>query len=222
MPTRMIRDGILDSERYWSCTIEARELYRHLQLLADDFGCVSLSPAFIGRRCFDSRPTSEKLAGLILQLCDADLIRRYEENSMVYAFIPRFRQRLQRFTLKHPKPPDVVLQGDYHAIDLFKRINANKQTATVGQPFPNRSPTHEVEVEVKRREYEEKGKREGEDQTAQSYPQPPKVKPVLDTVQGKTYGQWLKDLNIQLKPHWTAADAKLAVDQALATTGRQC
>lgn len=212
----MIRDGLLDSERYWSCTIEARELYRHLQLLADDFGCVSLSPAFIGRRCFDSRPTSEKLAGLIMQLCDADLIRRYEDSGVVYAFIPRFRQRLQRFTLKHPKPPNVVLQGDDHAIDLFKRINANKQTATVGQQFPNRSPTHEVEVEVKRREYEEKGKSEGEGLATRSYPQAQSQKPI-DTVQGKSYAQWLTDLNITIQPTWTSADAKLAVDQALAS-----
>lgn len=156
MPTRLIREGLLDSERYWSCTIEARELFTHLMLLADDFGCLSMSPASIGRRCFDQRPTSEKLAKLVTQLCDADLIRQYQEGGATFAFIPRFRQRLQRFTLKHPKPPESIIGDDEHAKDLFKRINSKRQTSAVDQPIANGSPTHEVELKRSRREVEVK------------------------------------------------------------------
>lgn len=167
MPNRIIRESLLDSPRYWSCTIEARELFFHLMLLADDFGCVSLAPAFLRRRCFETPPTNEKLAGFLGQLCDGDLLRRYEESGQAYAFIPRFKQRLQRFTLKHPKPPKEVLEGDDAAMQLFSSIKDGRRQATagqqlpiglptVGQQLPNGSPTNEVEVEVKRRE--EKGR----------------------------------------------------------------
>jgi hypothetical protein len=214
----MIREGLLDSERYWSCTIEARELYRHIQLLADDFGCVSMSQAFIGRRCFDQRPTSEKLSRLIIQLCDADLIRQYQVDGVSYAFIPRFGQRLQRFTLKHPKPPESVLQGDERAIDLFKRINNNNQTSADGQQLANRSPTNEEKLKLKRREEEVEVKTGPVDNSTKviSRAQVQIQNRLAENIQGKTYGQWLKDLSIEIKPSWTAADAKLAVDQALA------
>lgn len=133
MPNRVIRESLLDSERYWACSIEARELYRHIQLLADDFGCLSIAPAFIGRRCFDTRPTQEKLAGLLQQLSDNDLIRIYEAEGARYAFLPRFGQRLRRMTLKHPKPPSALTKNDPKAVELFKLINERNQVLTDGR-----------------------------------------------------------------------------------------
>jgi hypothetical protein len=148
MPTRMIRDGILDSERYWSVTIESRQLFFHLMLLADDFGCVNLAPLFVRRRCFNDSPSTEKIARLITELGDADLIRCYEIDRCCYAFIPRFRQRLQRATLKHPKPPQELLIEDADAIAKFNKIKQESSNPTVSQPLP----TVGQPPEVKRRE----------------------------------------------------------------------
>lgn len=122
MPNRVIRESLLDSERYWSCTIEARELYRHLQLLADDLGCVSLAPVFLRRRCFDNAPVQGKIDGFLQQLSDHDLIRIYEVEHARYAFLPRFGQRLRRMHLKHPRPPESLLQGDGEALEKFSKI----------------------------------------------------------------------------------------------------
>lgn len=210
MPSRMIREGLLDSERYWSCTIEARELFFHITLLADDFGCVSMSPALIGRRCFDVRPTAEKMARLITQLCDADLLRQYQSGGSTYAFIPRFGQRLRRFTLKHPRPPDEVISGDKRALKLFNRINENNQSMSDDEPSHDGHSAAEEkgrEVEGKRKEVEVKVK--PVDNSGQ-----PKIKP--DEIrEGKTYAQWLIELAIPIKAGWSAAEAKLAVDQIL-------
>lgn len=210
MPGRLIREGLLDSERYWGCTIEARELFTHIILLADDFGCINMAPSFIGRRCFDQRPTNEKLARLITQLCDADLIRIYQSDGHTFGFIPRFGQRLRRFTLKHPRPPEVTLFGDERAIKLFSIINAQNQS------MPDSSLTLDGHPSSEEKGREEKGKeRKLKLNSDLPVDNLAKVKTDIETIQGKTYSQWLKDLSIAIQPSWTASDAKLAVEKAL-------
>lgn len=149
MPTRLVREGLLDSQRYWSVTIEARQLFWHLMLLADDLGCVSLAPAFVRRRCFDDGPTPDRVNLLLGQLSDADLVRIYDVDGARFGFIPRFAQRLKRITLRHPEPPTALLVGDQDAQKKFKQISQNaKNPAAAGGPMaaPGR-PEVEVEVE---------------------------------------------------------------------------
>jgi hypothetical protein len=126
MPNRVIRESMLDSERYWSVPIEARELYRHVQLLADDLGCVSLAPVMIRRRCFNATPQQSAIEKLIELLSDADLIRVYSVNGARFAFIPRFGQRLRRMYLRHPKPPPELYQDDPEAVEKFNKIKGNR------------------------------------------------------------------------------------------------
>jgi hypothetical protein len=155
MPNRMVREGLLDSARYWAVTIKARLLYLHLLLLADDLGCVSLAPVFLRRRCFDDKPTEEQVARLLRELADADLIRPYDAEGARYAFIPRFRQRLQRTTLRHPAPPMSLLIGDPDAQEKFQKISDVSGNSTAGQPsatVDQPSATVPQPPEVKRRE----------------------------------------------------------------------
>ena len=151
MGSRMIRDGLIDSDRYWSVSMEARQMYVHLLLLADDFGCVSLSATFIRRRCFNDMPSHERIAKLISELSDADLVRPYEFDRGCYGFIPRFKQRLQRNTLKHPKPPEWMLAGDEHALEMFNKINKERTNPT-GKNGEAPGSTVPQQPEVKRRE----------------------------------------------------------------------
>ena len=143
VPNRVIREALLDSDGYWSVTIEARQLFFHLLLLADDLGCISLAPVLLRRRCFDSPPTTQKIDKLLGELVDADLIRRYTSNSDPLAFIPKFRQRLQRIYAKYPIPPESLYYDDKHAKKLFSKIKKDEPDTTVGQPLPNGSPTNE-------------------------------------------------------------------------------
>jgi hypothetical protein len=137
MPNRLIREGLLDSDRYWSVGIEARQLFVHMLLLADDLGCIGVSPTFLRRRCFNTNPTTEMISKLLNELQDADLLRLYEHDRACYAFIPRFRQRLQRNTLKHPRPPETLLEHDSDAKEQFRKINDITINPTVGQPSPD-------------------------------------------------------------------------------------
>lgn len=157
MPNRLIRDGLLDSERYWSATIEARQMFVHLLLTADDFGCFNAANLFLRRRCFSESPTSERVEKLLIELVDNDLIRLYEANKVRYGFIPRFAQRLQRMTLKHPQPPERLYVDDSEAQAKFNKINGIVQNPSTGQRRPTVCQPPEVEVEV---EVEEKKKKE--------------------------------------------------------------
>jgi hypothetical protein len=96
------------------------------------------------------------LWGSVMHLFDVDLIRTYEVDGRCLTFIPRYRQRLQRSTLKHPKPPESLYQDDNDAATKFNNINEKNQYSTVAQPLANGSPT--VAQHTKRRE--EKGREE--------------------------------------------------------------
>lgn len=146
----MIREGLLDSERYWSVTIEAQRLFFHMLLLADDLGCISVSPTFLRRRCFGDSPTVERISKLLNELIDVDLIRTYEVDRTCLAFIPRFGQRLQRETLKHPAPPESLYKDDADAFEKFQRIKNKTKNPTVGEPLPTvGQPPEEKRREVK-------------------------------------------------------------------------
>lgn len=148
----MIRGDLLDSERYWAVTIEAQRLFFHILLSADDFGLISLAPVFIGRRCFSERPPERRLAMLIAQLVDQDLIRRYEVDGAPYAFIPRFGQRLRQNRMKNPAPPVDIFSDDIEAKKKFNDfiLNDKNPSALV------RSSRPEEEAEEKRRRREVK------------------------------------------------------------------
>jgi len=154
MPSRVIREGLLDSQRYWSVTVEARQLFVHLMLLADDFGLVSLAPVFIRRRCFDDAPSPAKIDRLLEQLQDAELLRMYEIEGGRYGFIPRFGQRLRMMRCKHPAPPVGLLEGDQEAQEKFRanRHLFEKLSAGRRQLADKSRPEVESESETKRNE----------------------------------------------------------------------
>lgn len=128
-------------------------MFFHMLLLADDFGCISVSPTFLRRRCFSDGPTVERIAKLLGELMDADLIRTYEVDRACLAFIPRFGQRLQRNTLKHAAPPESLYQDDKDAKEKFSKINDKTINPTVGQPLSTVGQPPEVKrSEEKRKE----------------------------------------------------------------------
>jgi hypothetical protein len=143
MPSRILREGLLDSPRYWGARLEARDFFIRLLLVADDFGCVSLAPVFIGRRCFNIRPGEAKLEKLYAELCRVDLLRIYFSGSSAelpdrFGFIPRFRQTLRQMKARHPMPPPSLYEDDYDAAakfmqfkQLFAKMPSTRTTAAL-------------------------------------------------------------------------------------------
>jgi hypothetical protein len=109
MPKRMIRDEIIHTEGYWSVCDEAKVLFYHLWLSADDTGRYSGNNFTIRSRCFPSRGIEpQRLETLLDELTANDLIRMYQADGERYIFIPKFKQTCRYINSKYPEPPEQI------------------------------------------------------------------------------------------------------------------
>lgn len=146
MPNRLVREGLMESEAVLSLPVEGRWLFVIIILSADDIGLFEATEFKLARRADVNRDLAGKLMGM---LADADLIRLYEVGGKRYGFIPKFRQRLQIKTSKHPLPPRAIYQDDP---DALNKINDLASRTTVGAPvgssYASDGQPSEAEVEV--------------------------------------------------------------------------
>jgi len=118
MPDRLLRDELLNSERYWSVSDEAKLLYIHLILSADDTARYSGKNFTLRTRCFSGRGMeTNRMEILLSELVDQDLIRLYFVQDERFIFIPRFKQRLRYYNSKYPEPPIQINDIDYKKTD---------------------------------------------------------------------------------------------------------
>lgn len=147
MPNRLVREGLMESEPVLSLPVEGRWLFVIVLLSADDLGLFEATEFKLARRADVNRD----MAGKLLQmLADADLVRLYmASDGKRYGFIPKFRQRVQIKTTKHPLPPAALYQDDE---DALKKINELAPKTTVGAPvgsgWTDVAQPSEAEVEV--------------------------------------------------------------------------
>lgn len=144
MPCRLIRDEMLDSERLQVLPIEARWLFVAIMLTADDVGLLELAPFKLSRRAAIDAATVPMLIQL---LSDADLIRVYEHGGRRFAFIPRFRQRLQIKRVKHPLPPAALLADDEDASSKINNLGEKQPLYNREQPLSTAAQPSEPEPE---------------------------------------------------------------------------
>ena len=81
MPNRVIRDGILVSERVNSLSIEAELFYRRLMSVVDDFGRYSANPTLLRSSVFPLKPDlygESRISEFIRECESANLIVVYE------------------------------------------------------------------------------------------------------------------------------------------------
>lgn len=128
MPDRIVRDEILDSDRYLGLSSDSlRTLFVHFLLVADDLGNSEASGPFIRRRLLGGAQTpDETIAKMLAELQDVDLIRTYFEGAKRYVHIPRFRQRLRSFKRVNPRPPTGIECKEIKAI--ADKLSDNRQT----------------------------------------------------------------------------------------------
>ena len=112
MPNRIIRDALLDSEKYDALPLEARLAFFEILLRADDYGLIPLAHLWLRRHCptFDGR-SADFADGILSGLADQDLIRVYTVDSKRFAFIPQFGNRPQAIAPKYPTPPESLTRG---------------------------------------------------------------------------------------------------------------
>ena len=118
MPNRIIREAILDSDRYRALKNDSERLFFYeILLLADDYGLCPANYSFLESKTLPCMgKTKKQVNGFLSCLQDDDLIRLYEIEGKRYLFIPRFGNIPKRGKPKCPLPPDSVMHGrDCHS-----------------------------------------------------------------------------------------------------------
>lgn len=142
MPSRLIRDEMLESERVQTLPVEARWLFVAVMLSADDVGLFEVSTFKLHRKAGLDMKVIDKLVPMLV---DADLIRVYEVDGKTFGFIPRFAQRLQIKRAKCPLPDLRLLHGDEDAVRKIKHLAGNP-TVDHGKTPPEPEPEPEPVV----------------------------------------------------------------------------
>lgn len=113
MPTRIIREGILDSKAVNALSEPAEILYRRLMSVVDDFGRFEADEELIRARCFPrqlERWPTVRIGEVLLEIGDSPLITVYHRGNKKFLQINNFGQRIQSKTSKYPDP-DTVERG---------------------------------------------------------------------------------------------------------------
>lgn len=116
MASRVIRDGLLDSETVSALHDATFRLYIHLLLAADDYGLVAIGFGPIKRAAPLLDWNRELVAKMLLELTDAGLIIPYEDCDKQFAAIARWKSNINSLSPKYPVPPF----GMSHIIGVYK------------------------------------------------------------------------------------------------------
>ncbi len=163
MPSRIIRESLLDSERFGNATHDAQFLFMQLLILADDYGLVPVGSFFLRKRTTAvSGLVDEQIAALLLNLADQDLIRLYSSSTVGqrFAYIPRFGNWPRALKPKWPLPPEPHLSE-------IKTLMEKRSADALRVHSKRTASSHETETET---ETEKKKKKTGR------APRPPRAK----------------------------------------------
>lgn len=118
MPNRIIREGILSSERVDKLTAEGEVFYRRMQSVVDDFGRFFAKPELVMSSAFPLRPgrySPEQINAWLKETEDASLSVVYEHEGKRYLQLLDFRQQERAKASKFPAPPGS--RSDCEALD---------------------------------------------------------------------------------------------------------
>lgn len=113
MPNRIIREGILTSERVNSLNWEEEVFFRRLLSVVDDFGRCEAHAALLRASLFPLKLDQVREANVerLLAACErARLVRLYEVDSKRFLEVCNFRQQT-RSSSKHPSPSDAPMRS---------------------------------------------------------------------------------------------------------------
>lgn len=132
MPSRIVRDGILESEAINSLSWEAELFFRRLMSIVDDFGRYNALPMLLRSRCYPLQfdKVTDKTIGEWLKACSkAKLIKLYKVENKPYLEVLNFKQRTRQNCSKFPAP-DGCNTDDGH---LPANVGGARSTAHEGE-----------------------------------------------------------------------------------------
>lgn len=108
MPNRLLKEGIVDSERINGLSAEAEVCFYRLLVVSDDLGRMDARPAIVRARCFPLKEQSNiatKIESWLCELANAELVIRYVVDARPYVEIKNWSQRVRSHG-KYPQPSD--------------------------------------------------------------------------------------------------------------------
>lgn len=108
MPDRIIRDELLQSDRWLDLPTDTHRLvYENMILIADDYGNIKGGPRRLFRwmHSFSQVKTEPDSIKLMSDLQDVDLVRRYEADGLEFWHLPRFHNSRRYWVRKWPMSP---------------------------------------------------------------------------------------------------------------------
>ncbi len=128
MPNRIVRDGILTSERVNSLSLEAELFYRRVMSIVDDYGRFDGRASIIRAQCYPLRiaeVSEQNISAWLNEVIKADLVLRYEADGKPFIELTDFRQRTRAKASKWPSPDgQVAVMCQTHD---GHEVNANPQ-----------------------------------------------------------------------------------------------
>jgi len=113
LPTRILRDGILESARFDKIAPQSQVFYYRLISVVDDYGRYTADVPVLLSRCFPRRPiwATEELISLALAECaSVGLLVLYSFEDQNYLEIQRFDQRIRARESRYPPPSAGICQ----------------------------------------------------------------------------------------------------------------
>jgi hypothetical protein len=107
MPTRILRDGILDSERVDKLSDGGELFYRRLMSVVDDYGRFEADPVILRSKCYPRRTdriTVDQIESWLAELA-TELAVVYQSGRKRYLQLTDFGQRIRSEKSKYPGPP---------------------------------------------------------------------------------------------------------------------
>jgi len=159
MPTRIIRDGIIDSRAVNALSEPAEILYRRLMSIVDDYGRFEADPELIRARCFPrqlERWTIQRITDVLPELTvihgELRLVTVYSISDKNYLQINNFGQRVQ-CKEKYPSPDSpesTVIHGDSPSSRSRSSVVEGVVVETPKAPLPKKRQRDPDESKGKR------------------------------------------------------------------------
>jgi hypothetical protein len=112
MPNRVLREGILTSERINALKPQAELFFRRLMSVVDDYGRYSANPALLRAHCYPLKLDEVREADIsrwLTEVESAGLIALYAVETKRYLEMKDFRQQVRAKESKWPQPPSGCL-----------------------------------------------------------------------------------------------------------------
>lgn len=160
MPNRVIREGILDSDRMDKLSWPGECFYRRLHSIVDDYGCFDARPSILKSKLY---PTEKKQAIVslpdiekwMLETVEAGLVRCYVVAEKPYLVVLDFNQQVRIKKRKFPEPPEECYTSAKHMHSTCMSETKPNQTETESETETNPGANAEDKKKVVKEKKEE-------------------------------------------------------------------